>query len=341
MKHALWIVLSVAIAAVALTYSLYRVDLVRVGSAMATANFLFVLPFLGVLIVEYLLTATDWVLLLRPVGRFTLSQVLPAILIGFAGNNLFPMRLGELMRAVVFARQRGRPLGSVLASIMLERILDVLAILLLFLLSLFVLSSVPSAMATGAKLTALALLPLCIAIGTFLLWPAPFVNFWQAVSAWLPEDWRDRGTRLIEGVLKGLSTLRSPPRLLALACIALLKWTVATANVWLTLQAFHSGASFGVAMVVLVVTALAVALPGTPGFVGTLQAAFVIGLAPFGISPDVAFAASVFYMVAGWVPTTLLGLGAAALLGLHFFQMRREVAQAEREAADGSRSGGS
>jgi uncharacterized membrane protein YbhN (UPF0104 family) len=84
--------------------------------------------------------------------------------------------------------------------------------------------------------------------------------------------------------------------------------------------------------VVLVVTALAIALPNTPGFVGTLQAAFVLGLSPFGVSPDVAFAASVFYLVGGWVPTTLVGLGCAALLGVHFSELKRGVEEAEQEA---------
>jgi len=256
------------------------------------------------------------------------------MMIGFGGNNLFPLRLGELARTVVFARQHKRPTGAVLASLVLERILDVLTILVLYVLSLFVLRDVPSAVATGAKVFALALLPIGAAIAAFLFWPAPFLELWHVLSAWLPRMIRERGTRLIEGVLHGLTALRSPSRLAALGCFSLTKWLIATASVWLTLQAFHTDASFGVAMVVLVVTSLAVALPNTPGYVGTMQAAFVIGLSPFGISPHVAFAASVFYLVANWVPTTLAGLVSVFVLGLHFSELRHEVEEAEHEIGE-------
>jgi hypothetical protein len=330
-KRILWFLLSLAVAAAALAFALHQVDLALVGRAMAEASYLYLLPYFMFLGGYYLLTAVNWRLLLQPVGQFGFRQVLPAMMIGFGGNNLLPMRLGELLRTAVFAHQHRKPIGAILASLVLERVLDVLTILVLYVLALYVLKDVPSAVGTGAKLFAFALVPVGIAIGLFLFVPAPFMKLWHVLSAWLPGAWRARGTRLLEGILHGLSALRSPARLATLGAVSLLKWSCSAGMVWVTLQAFHTGASVGVAMVVLVVAALAVALPNTPGFVGTLQAAFVIGLGAFGISPDVAFASSVFYLAAGWVPTTLAGLASAALLGLRFSELRREVAEAEHE----------
>lgn len=324
--------LSISIAAAALAFALRNVDVRQVGHAIANANYLYLLPFVVLLATYYLLTATNWVLLLQPIGHFTLRQVVPAMMVGFGANNVFPMRLGELVRTVVFARQHGKPVGAVLASLVLERILDVLSILVLYVLALFVLSDVPSTVATGARIFALALLPIGVAIAAFLFVPAPFLKLWHVLSAWLPRTWRERGTHLVEGILHGLSALRSPLRLLALGFFSMLKWFCSTSMVWLTLRAFHTGTSFGVAMVVLVVSALAIALPNTPGYVGTLQAAFVIGLSPFGISPDVAFAASLFYLVANWVPVTVAGMVSVGILGLHFSELRRGVEEAEAEA---------
>ena len=333
-KRILWVVLSIAIAAAALAYALSKADLDQVGRAMAGAAYIYLLPYLAFLCGYFLLTAANWRLLLQPVGRFGMGQVIPAMMIGFGGNNLLPMRLGELLRTAVFAHQQRKPIGAVLASVVLERVLDVLTILALYVVSLYVLKDVPSAVGTGARLFAFALIPIGVAIVLFLLAPAPFMKVWHVLSAWLPQSWRARGTRLLEGILHGLSALRSPSRVAALCANALLKWCCSTGMVWVTLTAFHTGASVGVAMVVLVVISLAIALPNTPGFLGTLQAAFVIGLGAFGISPNVAFAASVFYLVAGWVPTTLAGLASAALLGLRVSELRREVEEAGHEAGD-------
>jgi glycosyltransferase 2 family protein len=333
-KRIVWLVLSIAIAAVTLTYALSKVDLGQVATAMAEASYLYLLPYIALQACNYLLTAVNWRLLLQPVGRFTVWQVLPSMMVGFGGNNLLPMRLGELLRTVVFARRYGKPTGAILASLVLERILDILAILVLYVISLFLIRDVPSAVAFGARLFALALIPVGVAIALFLFMPEPFMRLWHWASAWLPRALRERGTRLLEGILHGLTALQSPARVAMLGVVAIVKWFCSAGTLWFTLQAFHTGASFGVAMVVLVVSALAVALPNTPGFVGTMQAAFVLGLSPFGISPDVAFAASVFYLAAGWVPVTLAGLASAAFLGLHFSELRKDVSAAESKPAD-------
>jgi hypothetical protein len=100
--------------------------------------------------------------------------------------------------------------------------------------------------------------------------------------------------------------------------------------VWLSLRAFAEPLPFGVTLVVNAVGALAVTVPAAPGFFGTMQAAFVFALVPFGVAQEVALAASVLYLLAQWVPVTAFGAVCFAATGLRLREVRAETERLER-----------
>jgi len=330
-KRALWIVASLAIAVACLAYALRQVHLQALLQRLMEAQYGYALPIMALHVLYYALTAVNWALLLRPLGRFSVRRVVPAMMIGFGGNNVFPARLGELARIVVFARQERCSTGAVLASLVLERVLDVLSLLVIYMAALAFTPSLPGAVATGARWLAVIFLPVCVGILLFLVKPEPFMAIWRWLARWLPEHWSARGTRLLEGVLHGLSTLHSPRRVAMLVGIALVKWQLIVAQVWIAVFAFGVVLSFHVAMIALVFSAIAVSLPNTPGYVGTVQAAFVLALTPFGVPPEVAFGSSVLYLVSQWLPTTLAGLYFFVRAGWSVHDLR---AAAEATAAE-------
>lgn len=335
MKHLVSILAGFVIAAAALAYSLAQVDVPRMIGNLSGADYRLLPLFVLLLGLYYLVTACNWILLLRPLGRFSVRQVAPAMMIGFGGNNVLPAHLGELVRTVVFARQYRRSTGSVLASLVLERLLDVLAILVFYFTAVHVSGALPESIGTGARIVALAMVPLCLGVFVFLRVPGPFLRLWAWGSAWLPRRWSERGTRLLQGIVHGLTALDSPLHVLMMMGLALVKWSLTGGMVWLALRAFHTPIAFSAAMIVVAVAALAVSLPSAPGYVGTLQAAFVFSLTPFGVAPEVAFASSVFYLVAQWVPVTASGVVSFLLVGMKWRDLRREVEAVEQGAAGG------
>jgi uncharacterized membrane protein YbhN (UPF0104 family) len=81
----------------------------------------------------------------------------------------------------------------------------------------------------------------------------------------------------------------------------------------------------------MAVLALAAAVPNAPGYVGAMQAAYVFTLRPFGISEELAFAASVLFLVCQWLPVTLAGAWYFIAGGLHVDEVRREIEAAEEK----------
>jgi len=307
MKKWLTTVLVVAVTSVLLGYALWNVDLVALGEALAGADYRFVAPFLVTLTLFFWIKAWRWALILAPLGRYSIRQVTPAMMIGFAANNVLPAHLGEIVRSVWFARRYRQRISAVLVSQVLERILDVAAILLLYLLAVPWIESPPQAIRLSVWLVGAIAAAMAAVIYAMLTWPQRVLDLWRVLGGKLPASIQSRGEVFLIDVLRALSSVRSPGRLLLLAVNSLIQWSLMGVGVWLSMAAM--GVVIGPALTVIVLTAtvVAVTLPNAPGYVGALQAAFVFALQPFGVPSESAFAASVFYLVVNWVPITCIG----------------------------------
>src|SRR5262249_49776204 len=63
---------------------------------------------------------------IRPMPRAALFR---AVAVGFMANNIFPLRIGELVRVGFLARETRAPAAAVLATVVLERVIDGLSVL--------------------------------------------------------------------------------------------------------------------------------------------------------------------------------------------------------------------
>jgi len=331
-KKAFSILLAAVVTVGALVYALWGVDWAVLGELLAGVRVWVLAPFWVFLVLFYVFNALRWNLILRRLGRYSLRESGPAMMIGFAGNNVLPAHLGELVRAVVFARQTGLPASGVLTTLIVERIFDVFSILFFYFMALWLIDPFPESIRLGAEAIAGAMAVVCAGIIAFLAFPHTFVTLWERLSNPLPTSLRDKGSRLLRNAEAGLSALKSPAMLAGMIAHSLLRWGSCGAMVWLALLGFGVTISFPVSMIVIAVSAVAVTVPSAPGFFGAMQAAFVFALLPFGISREVALAASVLYLVAQWLPVTLFGAWCFTALGLDARTVRAEAEKLEEEA---------
>ncbi len=322
-----------AVTVAALLYALWGVDFGRLGELLVRADYRLLAPFEACLVGFYLFNSLRWNLILRSLGRYTLAQSAPAMMIGYAGNNVLPAHLGELVRAVVFGRQFGRSATAVFMTLVVERILDVLAILLFYFLAVLLIHPFPAQIRLGAQVVALIVGVACLGIVVFLRYPQAFERGWERCSGRLPAAIRARGTALLHHAVLGLASLKSPLMLGRMVAHSLLKWAACGGMIWLSLRAFGGSISFSVSMIVIAVMALALTAPSAPGFVGAIQAAFVFALGPFGVPQETALAASVFYLVAEWLPVTLVGGICFVATGLQLREVRAEAERLEGQTS--------
>ncbi len=268
-----------------------------------------------------------WRLLLRREdgGAVPDRALYHAITIGFAGNNVLPFRLGEVLRMGVVSRLGPVPFSSALSSLAIERVLDGLVTLGLMGLG-FLLTDLPAGSALASKATLIGIaLVVALVVAAILAWRPRLAL--GATELLLPAGrLRDRVVDLVTRLLAGLGALRDPRRALPVAAWSLALWLLNAAAFWIAFRAFGISVPFTGALIMQGLLVIGIALPSSPGYVGVFEAGIVIPLGSFfGVPADVALAYAIAYHVMSFVPITLMGAWSLVTTGLSI--------RAAREAA--------
>ncbi len=329
MRRGASLAIAAAVTAGTLTYALWGADLGALWRTLQGGRLWVLLPFLAVLGLFFVSNAQRWGWMLRPFGRFSVPVLMPSMMIGFAANNVLPLRLGELIRAYLLAKDQGLAKSGVLMSLVLERLLDLIGILVIYVAALALVPLAPPGFRASAWLAAAAVLGLGSALAAFVLLPRTTDRLWRWLAAWLPAALRERGSIYLAQFEKALLPMRQPATAVLLLGYSIARWLLAVVLAWLAIYAYAGSLPLPVAMITLGITAFAVALPSAPGFVGPMQAAFVFALTPFGIAQEAALAASLLFLLGHWIPVTAIG---ALFLASRHLSFRELAARAEAEA---------
>lgn len=282
-----WVV-SLAIAAVLLYYSLRGVDWPGVWEALRSADPLGVCAALSIMSFALLLRALRWRVLLSTQRNIPLVDVFWATAAGYLGNNFLPARAGELVRTVMISRRTGLSKTFVLTTALIERIVDALALITIGSVVLLILPTNPGWLADAAQ-------PLAIAgiAGVIVLILLPlFQSAWERLlkRVPIPERFRERAEHFLHEGLQGLKSFHDRRRLAKYLTLTSVIWFLDGSIVVVGADAIGIAIPYTVAFLLIVGLGLSSALPSTPGSVGIYQFVAVKVLTPFGFSQSDAIA---------------------------------------------------
>src|SRR5579862_7409108 len=130
MRRWIALALGVLISVFFLVYGLQGLSLADVWTTITHANFLWLIPGVAVYFLAVWGRTWRWHYLLRPMKQIPLKSLFPIVVIGYMGNNVYPFRAGEVIRAYVLRRNEGVKITASLATIVVERIFDGLVMLI-------------------------------------------------------------------------------------------------------------------------------------------------------------------------------------------------------------------
>jgi uncharacterized protein (TIRG00374 family) len=327
-----------AAAAVALLLLFFRgLDWAALGRALAGARPLALAAVALVTVLVYSVRAWRWGGLLAPLGRVGFADLFSATMVGFASGLLIP-RAGELLRPwLVSRRHREIPTSAGFATIILERLIDLVTVLVLFALYLFVLPT-PASQTSGRLMGLLQLGGAltgagAVAILVFLL--ALHANAERVIAtierlfSRAPRRLAGLVSRLLRSFSDGLAVLRAPiGHLAAIAAQSLLVWLLIALGFHLTHAAFGIDLPFHATFLLIAFLVVGVAIP-TPGMVGGFHAFYLLALHEvFGVPRETAAAAGIAAHALTNLPILVFGL---ALLGREGLSLGR-VAEVARES---------
>jgi uncharacterized protein (TIRG00374 family) len=282
---------------------------IDVSEAIATldrASISMVALAMGIALCGYFLRAVRWGVILAPRARPTLAHLVSATIIGFFAINVLPARIGELVRAYTLARTERLPTATVLGSVAVERVLDLFALGLFWALSLFF-----APLPDWFRWSGYATLGICAA-GAVVLWLflSSSIRLDRPESTWLRRLPRPLGEGLAKALpsfREGLQIFRAPVALLRAGGWSLLVWLVGGGVFLAVGDSVGLRLPFWSIFFLSFIVSVGILIPSSPGFVGVLEGACVVGLAVLGVPGPQALAFGVLFHLVQLLPLAVLG----------------------------------
>jgi uncharacterized protein (TIRG00374 family) len=310
--------LGMVISAVALYLTLRDVDFAAFVQAMATAHAAWFLPgaflFLGGLAIR----ALRWATLM---GEAPFNITFHAMNIGYMLNMVLPFRVGEIGRAVVIGQRTDVSAATALSSIVVERLLDLAAVVLMFVVfAQFI--PMDAVLARAATISAGLVVVLLIGVGVVIWQSARFEGILARVLAHLPRVNAQRWLQRYRDFCAGFKLINSGRRLAIVLLTTLGIWLAQILITWFAMAAFLP-ARMDQAGLMLVAANLGGAAPSAPGGLGPVQffarTALVV---PFNVDPTQATAFVFVWSLAQQLALIVLGMVGMVRIGLSFGQLR-------------------
>jgi hypothetical protein len=322
-KWQVW--LGILISMLFIWLALRGLQLDQFWTAVQSANYWWLLPGIAVYFVAVWARAWRWHYLLRPIKAIPTNSMFPITAIGYMGNNIYPARAGEVLRAVVLKKRQNVPVSASLATIIVERIFDGVVMLGFVFANLPELARLTGSSGFVGNIEQLALVGagvFAVALVAFLLaamFPATSIKLgtWL-IERLLPGRLRARALQLMHKFLDGLAALRSPVGVFMIFLTSVVIWLLETGKYWFVMHAFDFSVSFFALMLMNGIVNLATTIPSAPGYIGTFDAPGIAVLTAYGVEQATAAGYTLVLHVALWLPITLLGAYFLAREGIHW-----------------------
>ena len=323
----IWI--GIGVSALFLYAALRGLNLGLVWRLMKQANYWWIIPGVLVYFLGVWLRTWRWHYMLRQFKPVPVKRLFPVVCIGYAGNNIYPARAGEVIRSYVLKKNEDIPISGSLATVLVERIFDGLVMLLFVFLALPFVPHIPDQYRTFVIALSVifgAALAVFIALAARPQWVMAI--YAPLAARILPASIRIKVDGVIERFLFGLASLQSPVDVLMIFFTSVLVWLAETMKYWFVMHAFDFSVSFITLMLMNGIVNLFTTLPSAPGYIGTFDAPGIKVLVDVGgVDPAVATAYTLVLHAALWLPITALGV-------YYFFRARLHWSDFEKAAQE-------
>ncbi|MDW7679919.1 MAG: lysylphosphatidylglycerol synthase transmembrane domain-containing protein, partial [bacterium] len=238
-------------------------------------------------------------------------------LIGHAGNIIFPAHLGEIIRVYFLRNKTSIPASAALATIVTERLIDIVFLLAILFLSVFQFDFPDWVKTSGYLMLGLTIIAMIFIILLKTKTESTLILF-RRVLIFFPEKLRSRIFLLVSSFLSGFVPLNRTIHYLAAFMLSVLIWATHLLSFVFGFLAFDFQLPWIASFVLIVITTISVAFPITPGFVGSYHLLCQFSLSLFGIAKGPALGFALVIHGINTLPFLLIGLALAWKEGVNF-----------------------
>jgi len=288
-----------------------NVDFGNMWQALLTANYLWLLPAVGFMFLSLWLRAVRWRYFMDPIKKVETPKLFSAMMIGYMGNNVFPLRLGEIMRAYAIGKSAQVSKAASFATIIVERIIDLLSLLSILAVTIFF-HKFPHWIENAGWLIFAGSVGLVVFI-IFLMEKTDqtlrLVDFFLRP---LPLRISQGARKILRSFLEGFAVFKRAEHYWTITWQSIVMWFFYAGIVYVTLVAFRLDSTYDLpwitSLVVLVMVSIGIMIPSSPGYVGTYHLLCIQAMAFFSVPASEAAGFAVVLHVVNFIPVTIVGL---------------------------------
>jgi hypothetical protein len=321
-----------------------KIEWSQLSVALKDAKYIYIIPTLILIFVSHYIRAVRWSALIAPIKRVSVLNLFSATMIGFMANCVLPARIGEIIRPVMVAKKEKVKVTASFATVVMERIFDMLSIivfasLLFFFLPAETLQDTRVSMINHAETSTevvkaeyvteeskadasntikqlkkwsivMAFFGILAITSLFLLslYPRKAGAVFEKLLFFFPHHLRDKLVNMLHSFISGLQVFNHKRKLIWIGVLSLIIWVFNASPIYVLCYAFDIKLSFAGACFVMVCLALAVALPQAPGFIGVFHIAVQKTLVIFGVGLSSAQSFAIILWALSVIPVTIIGL---------------------------------
>ncbi len=301
----------------------------RLQRALSQANYLWLVPSLFLTFFALWVRAFRWKFFFPNYRGLSVNSLWVSVIIGYMANNVLPFRMGEIIRAWIFSRKEQRSISQTFGTIVMERVFDILSILIIFVMFVFYFSTkddvtLPIWLIRGAwVLAAVSIVALLFLLALRFFTPAT-LKFVRIFLKPLPEKLSRRLLQLIESFVQGLSIFSSLFATFVAFFLSMVIWLVLAFAYLFVFKAVNIEASLLISVFLIVGLAFAVSIPSAPGFIGTFHFVGKEVLLMVGIHANVEAYVLLAHAMA-YLPVLVLGFIYLSLENLTLTDLKRSI----------------
>jgi glycosyltransferase 2 family protein len=292
----------ISIACVAFIF--HKIDFQEVRLAFQRFEWRYFAMGIAFLSFGYAMRILRWTKILNAAGAsISFRQCVAPFLGSIALNNVLPLRLGDLVRALVFPTSIGVPRTTATSSLVMERLVDLMTLLICLAVSLAISPDIAAPAWLKETAVTLAITGTIALVAIFLL---------SGVIAVRLANTQSKVFQALASLLKSFEAMSRLPVLGALFGLSALVWAGEAGLFFSLLLGFGFSATPSTAVIIMSIATLATLVPSSPGYVGPFHLAAFAGVALLGGTNEQAASFAVLSHLGLWVPTTVAGAMAIA-----------------------------
>jgi len=285
-----------------------------VAQGFRTIRYGYVLPVLMIMFLIQVLRSVRWGVILSPIVKTDQLSLFSVTSVGFLAILAIPARLGELARPYLITKKCHVRMSAAAGTVLVERILDCLTVLFIFLLALFFAPFPTWLIRSGFVFLLITVIILLVMI-FMILKREVSLRALNSTCRRLPERYILKLNHLFHQFIDGFKIITDPRLLFHVISLSFVIWLMDVIAIYFMFLACGFALPLAAPFVVMIILMIGISIPAAPGFVGNWHYSCIVGLSLFGIPKAEALTFAVVFHV--------ICVGMIIILGLMFLPSNR------------------